>query len=121
MKKEILFVLYGASIGGNIACGKKNLKSKERDSNSTKEDTTIENHKIYCHGTKDVYASGDYTGKTKNGKPDGNNKFVFKSKEGKDKYYNGEWKNGKKHEKGKFTLADGTIYEGEFENGYYNE
>src|SRR5688572_16027271 len=31
--------------------------------------------------------------------------------------YIGEWKDGKKHGKGKFTCNDGTIYEGDFVDG----
>lgn len=34
--------------------------------------------------------------------------------------YEGEWKNNKKHGKGKETYPEGSVYEGYFENGYKN-
>ena len=61
-----------------------------------------------------TYTDGDiYEGEFKDGKRHGKGKYTFKNGD----IYEGEFKNGAKHGKGKYTSANGTIYDGDWENG----
>ena len=68
-----------------------------------------------------IYENGDkYIGQFKNGKKHGKGKMFYSDKN----YYDGEWFNDLKMGQGKLTLANGDIYEGTFKNnlmeGYGN-
>lgn len=58
--------------------------------------------------------SGDrYEGHLLDGKPNGNGTYLWKSGE----RYEGGWQMGVRHGKGRFTWADGSYWEGLFDNG----
>ena len=70
-----------------------------------------------CTGTR-MWASGDvYEGDFKDGKQHGKGKYTLASGD----VYEGDFKDGKQHGKGKYSSADGTTYEGIWVDGEYSE
>ena len=61
-----------------------------------------------------TFANGDvYEGDWKDGKGHGKGKCTYAS----GNMYEGDWKDGKKHGKGKHTWANGNVYEGDYKDG----
>lgn len=82
----------------------------------TTEEFSLETSQVpNVSGKKEFISGAIYEGTfSVDGEMDGRGKYTYK---GGKSYFDGEWKNGRRHGFGKAVMEDGTIYTGEFRDG----
>eukprot|EP00911_Craspedida_sp_UC1_P001797 UC1_evm1s1373 len=101
------------SHGARISGGNSHAQEQEQEHQAASVQKAIANMSGRNGFHKVTFANGVYEGEWKDGKQHGRGKYTFAS----GNVYEGEWKDDKRTGRGKFTWPSGDVYEGEWKDG----